>query len=160
MNLLAKISILIFFAILFFPGCKKYPEGGTSVRAKRVFYSEKQTCWDVSAYMVDGIDSTGSIVSTGNTEELKNYVCFFKYSRFPYCSQKYAGSFEIEYDKEQLEIGGKHNGAYNIPSGGRMRNVLCPGTSIMTWKIRRCKKDEIVLEGMDSGRQYRLILRR
>jgi len=150
-------TILILF---FTAGCKKFPEGGFHRNAKKIFNSKKGSTWDLIKYEVNGIDSTGLIVSNNDPEQLNEYVRFFKYGYDQYSSIRGFFSQEIEYAGDELTMYSDGKAYHTFASyGTKIRQALTPNGGGMTWKILKCKKGEMVLHAEKGGFEYRVVLR-
>lgn len=139
------------------PGCKKYPEGGTHGNARRAFRAENTTCWDLSLYQVNDIDSTAFVVGSGDRSKLEGAFCFFeqRYSHYYSLFDRKNRSLAIGENFEHLIFTTDSVGKTTI-GGEVFRMVVAPERPGMIWEIRKFHGGEIILETQGMNR-YRLI---
>jgi hypothetical protein len=138
---------------MLFITCKKHPEGGYKFRNKHAFFKSGGTDWDLTHYLVNGIDSTASVCS--NPAMLMPYVRFEKYSYSPrYFCQGATREFGLHDQSISVLSGANHTNF----KGEFVKLVLTPPGSYkeIVWQIRKCTKKELILESQVEERVYRL----
>lgn len=155
-----KILFSIFLFSIFLMACEKLPEGGTEYYFKRNIKSNPHAYvrWDLEKYLVSGIDSTDFVVSNNDPELRKNFLCFFKYSHDIYYSTPGGGSTIVLHDSNFSIINGSGGASDSVSTVSKVmvgiRRVISPEDPKITWKLLKCKGDDLVLASLDG--KYRL----
>src|SRR5574343_1614751 len=154
-----RFILLIFPSLIFLTTCKKYPEGGFTMRGPKMLLKHNGA-WKLTLYEVNGIDST-ELINYNGDENYKN-VSFYKEdthynpnlyaANYPHFS--YLIKFENDnkllnfqsYDQSSTKFCYSNNQIYN----GCYRLFFCPENKIIDWEIIKLTKTELHLRFSNS----------
>ncbi len=149
-------SKLIYFStaliLVVFTFCTKYPDGGWSTRAVRHLangsLSEGKT-WQVSKYVVNGIDSTDEVTGlTANSYSVGTITFtrdFFEKTKQVCKTKDYTYNAELTNRKSTLTFRQDHHFCNSYNCEYDIFNPLKTSTGNTVWKIRKLTKNELIL---------------
>jgi hypothetical protein len=155
--------ILTLPILIFFSGCKKYPEGG---RVRIDAHSVEGVIdgpYRINELLVDNMDSTSSLISNPNYcpatgaqiyfdrgNSLSGSSSFLK----SYCVDFPSNTWKVSNDRKQIVITFSYN-----PTGNALYPIAINQDITVTWDILRLNKTDLWMGTHLNGKEYYLRLR-